>query len=410
MSSKKRQPFFFFMLEIQKKKADKGIRLSMREMPEIASPLWANMSKAEKRPYEEKARYSNAEASGSGGRKTCHGVDYSLVEQEQRQAATKEKKMKEAVSSMISKACVKGMLGCMKFYVIHVNYFCESRANGKVKYSAAELAILEFSLQDGVGRGMHMLINLDTLPYGFTFEAKRHSSETHDLPLPPQTVGSIKIHEAVSEVIKFIDYDNDNSGIIFTFDDHVSVVSNIFEEVLSQHSTDLLGYLRFYSLSELLFHLKKATYNFATNQEQSQTFASVFLAESYLERGTFDYAEGMACEYHEENDRVVHCSQTKVRGWAYSIIHSCAPDLNIDFVEGKHEPQNTMAAGKSTFSDTASVFSYPDTDVTSEINVFNPSCMSSKSSVASTASTIVHTDDFLVLRDYKRGKGRGNLL
>uniref|UniRef100_A0A1B0D8T9 Maelstrom domain-containing protein n=1 Tax=Phlebotomus papatasi TaxID=29031 RepID=A0A1B0D8T9_PHLPP len=332
---KKLQPFYFFMLEVQKKNADLGKKYSLREMPEIASPLWEGMTKEEKKPYEEMAsRESSNEKSFSTGIKTSHGVDYSEIEKEQKAAAMEEKLMKE------------------------------DDANGELRYDAAELAILEFSLQNGIGRGMHTLMCLPELPYGYYFEAKRHSSDTHDLPLPPDTVGKTTIRDAIIEAIKFVNCnDEDVCSPIFTIDNHIPVVRSVIKEVLSSRTLGPPIDLRVHSLSELLFHLKNATHDQATS-DIAPPFASVFLAETYLNRGTFDYAEGLACEYHEAKDRVSHCSQTKVRGWAYSIIKSCGPDLGIELISGKHEPLAALAFESLKIADDESFFTAADLEST----------------------------------------------
>ncbi|XP_055680766.1 protein maelstrom homolog [Lutzomyia longipalpis] len=432
MPNKKRQPFYFFMLEVQKKQRERGKHYSLQEMPAIASPIWASMSKEEKAKYEEQAKRHNGQLGSSSSIKTCHGIDYTEVEREQRQAAKQQKTMKEDVRQMIKQAILAQKISSKTYFVIHINYFCQSRgSDGEPHYDAAELAILDFSLEDGIKRGMHTFMKLDTLPYGYSFEATRHTNDTHQLPLPPDTIGQTTIREAVLEVINFIsEVDDDVCPPIFTFDDHIPVVRSIFDDVLSQLATANPGDVRIYSLSELLFHLKAATHSQAVIAAPQQPFASVFLAESYLERGTFDYAEGLPCEYHQEIDRVPNCSQTKIKGWAFSIIRSCAPDLGITFMEGKHEPMNTQPTPQPKIRDDESVFTA--TDLTSEANrsnfshsapIRNPwgAASQAPTGISSTANTssyfnttkdssFANTDDFPLLRDIKRGKGRGNLL
>uniref|UniRef100_A0A1L8DAP5 HMG box domain-containing protein n=1 Tax=Nyssomyia neivai TaxID=330878 RepID=A0A1L8DAP5_9DIPT len=455
MPNKKRQPFYFFMLEVQKKHQNRGKNYSLRQMPEIASPLWATMTPEEKKPYELQAKNYNGSATGGGNIKTCHGIDYSVVEREQRTAQTQEKRMKEDVLQIIKQAILTQNLPHMTFFIMHINYFCESRGkDGNAIFDAAELAILDFSLQDGIKRGMHTFINLEALPYGYTYEAMRHSDETHQLPLPPDTIGHTKIRDALVEVLRFTE-DNDENvcAPIFTFDNHVPVIRSIFNEVFALAHTGPIkpDQVRIYPLSHLLFHLKNATTDHAGPAAAQQPFASVFLAEGYLERGTFEYSEGVACEHHQENDRVPFCSQTKIKGWAFAIIHSCAPDLGIEFIEGKHEPINTLRAPQVKVPDDVSV--YTATDIASDTNPWNSGSNifsntastqnfhnTSTSSISRnphnlTSSTVSHAshntswrpstaasiknesigsaDDFPalpLLRDYKRGKGRGNLL
>lgn len=324
------------------------------------------MTKEEKKPYEEMAsRESGHEKSFNAGIKTSHGVEYSEIEKEQKAAAMEEKLMKEDVKHLIKNAILAQNLAKKNFFLLHINYFCESKdTNGELRYDAAELAILEFSLQNGIGRGMHTLMYLPELPYGYYFEAKRHSSDTHDLPLPPDTEGKTTIRDAIIEAIKFVNCnDEDVCSPIFTIDNHIPVVRSVIKEVLSSRTVGPLIDVRVHSLSELLFHLKNATYDQGIS-DISPPFASVFLAETYLNRGTFDYSEGLACEYHEAKDRVSHCSQTKVRGWAYSIIKSCGPDLGIELVSGKHEPLSGLAFGSLKIADDESFFTAADFEST----------------------------------------------
>ncbi|XP_055677737.1 protein maelstrom homolog [Lutzomyia longipalpis] len=415
MPTKKRQPFYFFMVEMQKKHREKGTKYSLREMPAIAAPFWAKMTKEEKAKYEAQSKRYNEDRSGSSDIKTCHGIAYREVEQEKRRAAEESRKMKEEVRQLINTAILAQNLSSKMYYVIHINYFCESRdSNGEVRYDAAELAILDFSLEDGVKHGMHTVIRLDELPYGYTFEASYHTEKTHMLPLPPKTIGCSTIDDAVEEVLRFINMDEDVCPPIFTSDLDLPIVRSVFREVLQRLPTKHHD-VRIYSLSELLFNLKNVTHGQTASAVTQPPFASVYLAECYLARGTFDFAEGLPCQFHQEVDRVTHCSQTKVKGWAFSVIHSCAPDLGIQFVEGKHEPESAMSeptyvkpqdesftsvAGLMSEADRLKYFSIlPSTD-TSFLDNFKD---------LSIANTI-NTDDFPLLRDFKRGKGRGNLV
>ncbi|XP_055686515.1 protein maelstrom homolog [Lutzomyia longipalpis] len=432
MPPKKRPPFFHFMLEVQKAHEKAGQHYAMSEMPAIASPLWERMTKEERAKYERMSKESSGQPTSShinaGSIKTCHGIDHAEVEREQRQAANQEKKMKDDVRDIINRAILAQDLGQKTFFVIHINYFCESMdPDGARRYDAAELAILDFSLQDGIKRGMHTFMKLHTLPYGYGFEASRYSKETHQLPLPPDTIGNTTIREALQEVLRFIGHEEGVWPPIFTSDTDIPVVQSIFREVLSQVAGVNVNDVRIYSLSQLLFHMKNATHSQATKVNTEQPFASIFLAESYLKRETFDYSEGLPCEYHVDIDRVTHCSQTKVKGWAYSIIHTCAPDLDIEFVEGKHEPMMTLAVPQLKFPDDESFSSFftasnvtpraIPVSHTPSVNRHNDSNLAQfpvayMSTYAENTEDVsmANTDEFPLMREFKRGKGRGNLL
>ncbi|GAB0095488.1 hypothetical protein DMENIID0001_108800 [Sergentomyia squamirostris] len=268
---------------------------------------------------------------------------------------------------------------------------------------------------------MHTTIKLDCLPYGFTFEAQRHTEETHLLPLPPRTMGNTSIRDAVIEVIRFVNYNDEDMGSpVFTFDDHIPVVKSVFQDVLSKKSGgDNSMKINVFSLSELLFHLKNATMEHATVRTNTIPFASVYLAESYLERGTFAFCEGLPCDFHQEIDRVQHCSQTKIRVWAYSIIHYCARDLGIEFIQGKHAPMDSLEVPQFKLPDPPESVFTAATDFASEVGQSSyshvtryttPGSNTGPGSIAS--SSRAFSDDFPQLSDHfkRRGKGRGNLV
>ena len=92
----------------------------------------------------------------------------------------------------------------LQFYVIHINHFyCRQLDNNEVEYYPAEIAIVEFSIKNGITRTYHTIVN-EPVVKGFTSAAKDHSANTHNIP-PAASFGKSDYKEIFSDIIKFIE-------------------------------------------------------------------------------------------------------------------------------------------------------------------------------------------------------------
>lgn len=91
----------------------------------------------------------------------------------------------------------------MSFYAIHINYFYgRTLENNEVEYYPAEIAVAEFSLENGVTRIYHTIVD-EKIQLGFASCASTHSKNTHEIPIQPG-FGKTDYQEIFNDICKFI--------------------------------------------------------------------------------------------------------------------------------------------------------------------------------------------------------------
>ena len=51
---------------------------------------------------------------------------------------------------------------------------------------------------------------------------------------------------------------------------------------------------------------------------------------------------GMACNWHDYDERPQFCSLQKIKSWAYVISNHCCEEFNIELISQRHKPIDTM--------------------------------------------------------------------
>ena len=52
------------------------------------------------------------------------------------------------------------------------------------------------------------------------------------------------------------------------------------------------------------------------------------------------FLAGMACNWHDYNERPQFCSLQKIKSWAYVISKHCCEEFNIEMISERHKPKN----------------------------------------------------------------------
>jgi hypothetical protein len=106
----------------------------------------------------------------------------------------------------------------LKFYLIHINFFY-SRVldNNEVEYYPAEISIVEFSLQKGILREYHQIIN-EKIKLGYSNAAKEYSLKYHQIPIEAE-FGKSNYQEIFENICTFIKPRNGNGKCppLYTF-------------------------------------------------------------------------------------------------------------------------------------------------------------------------------------------------
>jgi hypothetical protein len=59
---------------------------------------------------------------------------------------------------------------------------------------------------------------------------------------------------------------------------------------------------------------------------------------------------GMACAWHQQRDKTVHCSEALVRRWSYILLHICCPRHHLTFLHSRYRPSGSRDTGSSVTS------------------------------------------------------------
>ena len=51
---------------------------------------------------------------------------------------------------------------------------------------------------------------------------------------------------------------------------------------------------------------------------------------------------GMACNWHDYDERPQFCSLQKIKSWAYVLSNHCCEEFNIELISQRHKPIDTM--------------------------------------------------------------------
>ncbi|KAL9705497.1 hypothetical protein quinque_009015 [Culex quinquefasciatus] len=339
-------PFYFFMMEFKEQEEAAGYRFSgLAEVTEKAGPHWEKLAPHEREPYNQRAKQNKAnpkDAGGYGERYTAQGKPFSQVQAEAVKRRQLEEQIQKRIVEMIQTASANNALGELEVYFVSCNYFCVSLSG---EYVPAELAIIKYSLNDGVMDSLNVLINPTDLPLGMALDAKTHSSSTHQLPVPPDALGEANYEKILRQILKFFKNTSGSQVVppIFTWNKDIPMVDSILRGILE--ATDL-DYVKFsiLPLIDFFYNLKLATEDYGLD---IKTFPSIHLAKALLEKDVYAYTAGIACDVHEQLNNQVACALSRVVRWAYVISDSCCLDVGIEMEKGPSRA-GTVAGKPST--------------------------------------------------------------
>lgn len=164
-------------------------------------------------------------------------------------------------------------------------------------YSPAEVSLLKFNLELGIIDTYHTLVNPGSLPTGMAYEAKLHSENWHKLTPPPNALGEILFSNVFREIHEFaFDYDKNQVHTLYTSPDHIPIAESILN-TFAVEADESMDTFSICSITELFFHLKSST---AKLGEKMNIFPSIHIAQAMLDKDSYQYFEGLACEVNQK--------------------------------------------------------------------------------------------------------------
>ncbi|XP_050308163.1 protein maelstrom homolog [Anthonomus grandis grandis] len=331
MPPKKSKPNGFIMFAQELKKTQGRKYTSLKEACDAAAPLWARMSKDDRQPYINRSHQGNRDSS----QYTSEGLDVQRLKKEESLKRQASEVDRYAIRSTISLAHHSDELETEMFFLIDINIFCHYQMEDR--YWPAEISVLCFNLKDGVKPEniFHSMIMPGPMPIGYKFDAKKHSDETHHIPVPYDDNVETNMEEVYFELKEFLDKKKmpgvKSMPMLYANKKYTKMIKRILnlwgEEYEGQ--TDIFNV---YEIQLMLYYLRNTVAG-------DEVWNKMSFSERQLEKDIYAYVSEIACLFHAHS-YPVYCTKSIVTRYAYIICDNCCPDLNIGLIEGQHVPFN----------------------------------------------------------------------
>ncbi|CAG5043626.1 unnamed protein product [Parnassius apollo] len=326
-----RNAFYFFMVDFKEQQRKKGIHYgNMAEVAEAAGPVWRDAPTSTRAKFEDMAKKAKQKYNVPEMKYTSTGISLAELEQQEREAREAQEAELEDIKNLVTLNFVKGSICTEDFYLMDVNFYCKAGTH----YIIGESTVLRFNLKDGIKDNYHEIINPGSIPTGYAHDVKLGSQEL-GLEMPDESVPRSNYIQILATIIDYLKQKDSHSNIlppIFTMPDKVLPVQDFFLQMCSRAAEDE-SLFRIYKLDTLFYHLINAI-----KTRGNEGFPKESLALTQLKKDLFRYTPGLGCEHHEEADKSVECTLSKVKRLAFTILDSCCPIAGIDVVPGKHLP------------------------------------------------------------------------
>lgn len=192
VSKAKRNPFFWFMLEIQKQEREKGNTVTMNDLPGICSPSWDAMSKDQKNFYERKAMAFRSNGASQAdinlslptthvtppvsSEQVLHHIDLLMA------IEARDEGYKEFIANVVNRIiCDEEVMPYNRirdasFFIGVFNVLCVTQSKD---YIPNELGLVEYSINDGIIKSLHQFVHCGPPPVGYYRTAMEHSEKNH---------------------------------------------------------------------------------------------------------------------------------------------------------------------------------------------------------------------------------------
>ncbi|GLH10588.1 Protein maelstrom homolog [Gryllus bimaculatus] len=350
MPKKKKTPknsFYFFMKDFKEEQEQMGyvFKNGLQEVAVMADPEWKTLSPERRMHYENMA--ADHKLREKGNKFTTMGVPYSHLEKEKLEKMEADRKMRMEIEGTVQGLDREGTLRTHVFYFVHFNYYCQLDDG---QYLVCEVAVAQFNLLHGVKDVYHTIIRQERIPTGYTYAAVKTLTETHQIPVPNElTEGEPLRGNIFSRIKQFLEQNRMANGYLpplYSHDEHVGVAQNVLSEMAEFHYPQNPDIFRVYPLSKLFFFVRNAAV-----PPNGTGFPVETLALRELEKDQYNFAPGIACEFHKkDHDTSQYCSRSIVTRWGYLICDHCCPDLRIPLVHGRHVPNNAAVMQEDQFT------------------------------------------------------------
>ncbi|KAH7964440.1 hypothetical protein HPB51_027319 [Rhipicephalus microplus] len=201
MAPKKKGPFYFLLLELQKERRERNLPFSLDAVREEAGERWKSLTEQQKAHYEALAnRHKEMKVGSLENKLTSDGRTIASVLREQSEEINQRKEMVASIQRYVDDIGTVDEIKKFPFYILATNILCE--ANGV--YYPLEIGLIEYSIEQGFIRAYHKFINPGRIPLGFASAAKDHSEDTHGIPITGFELGTTNYWAVVQDLMAYL--------------------------------------------------------------------------------------------------------------------------------------------------------------------------------------------------------------
>ncbi|KAF7410169.1 hypothetical protein HZH68_004550 [Vespula germanica] len=337
---KSHNAFYYFMLEWKKRNEKNGYfyanLMEVQHDPEC-SAAWKNLSPYEKQVYidlavEKKLRQTYKD------KRTNTGESIILVKEKERELTEFKIQMRKYVTDIVNEGLTNNKLSEYKFYFLHFNWLYITQ--DKKVYAPVEYAIGVFSLQNGIEKFHHRLINIKP-DLGYTWESIETSRNSHKIP-PEFPEGEKDFYNLYMDLIEFLEPDiiGDRYPPFFVTNNISKGVPSFLNQLTE--AADCENTFTVYSIEFLYTTLRNATLSKKCNPEDFVPIPEAIGEQEFM-TDKYSFERNIECDYHKNIDGGSQfCSLAIIKRWAYTICDYCCHELGIALIPGIHCSHNRM--------------------------------------------------------------------
>ncbi|KAJ0176264.1 hypothetical protein K1T71_008438 [Dendrolimus kikuchii] len=326
-----RNAFYFYMLDFKEEQRLKGIHYAnMKEVADAANPSWQKSPPSVRTKYEAKAKAEKQKTNTPNQKYTSTGISFAEIDQMERELKEAEYNEREDIKNLVKFGKFNQTTLDLDFYLMDVNYSSKFGSD----YLIGEMTLLRFSLRDGI-------------------------KDYYPEEINPVQLGL---------VLPFIGERTVYPLLLFK----VLPIQNFIMQLCRNAGEDD-SLFRVYKLDFLFFTLINGI-----RTKEDEGFPKESLALVQLKKDVFKYTPRLGCKHHEEIDKSVMCTSSRTKRWAYTVLDSCCPLIDVQVQPGKHVPHDYDMESIMLFKEQRKVSATPYLEV-----IQGPSSSSTMSQVSS---------------------------
>ncbi|KAK6963272.1 protein maelstrom [Biomphalaria glabrata] len=328
MSSKKRpNGFYMFMLEEQQNIYRNTKRKpSMKEMPDLCYAKWLSLSNNEREMYEAQAKREPT----NYGKQDCLRQFIAGRANPALDDLTRRRQEIKMLQGLLQPANKKSTeLRTTKFLLVDFQVMYDE---GNEPHIPMEVGLVWISLQHGILREFHKVINPGEPPQGNRSIAIEFAEKHHQIPIDDER-GETNMKSLWQEIERFCQPDEDSIDILFCLSAHRDRVENCLYYIHDRgapHEPDTLT--KIYCVEDLVLTLLELSMALKERPAVSQIYDTLI-------QNRWDYTGCIRCHFHQEAD-TPFCSIAIVKRYSFVIFDLLANMFGCD-LSPRHMPDET---------------------------------------------------------------------